>query len=411
MPVKALRLGRLPRYWTIGKPEYINLCRALRKPLSGYIGGVPSQGYWVNELSDNWRATFGCGFAVPCNSGTSGLLAACMAAGIGAGDEVWVSTYTMSATATCAMILGANVKFIDIHPDYFTLQGSASSKWPKAIIVTNLFGCAAPLKALRETCDILNIILIEDNAQAPFATCDGKFTGTWGHMGVFSLNVHKHIQCGEGGVVVTDDPLLADRLEGAINHGELATGSNRNNDRIGLNLRMAEPIAAIACAQLKKGIALVKGRIDLADAITSLFRSVSFVDPPAKRVREVHAYYLWAGKINVPSARHVREAFVSRLQKRGAPFRIGYAPLLHQLFEHDYTLPVSEEIEHERLFTFEICGYDLNGHHLNRMGEIIEYEAAKIEKELKHDEAQEQNWQWRSGGAGGLHRSNGSPIR
>ena len=124
-------LGPLPRWSTIGKAEKINLDHAMKRPLSGYVGGRPSQGYWVNQLSDDWRAEFNVNFAIPCNSATSGLMAACMAAGIGPGDEVWVSTYTMSATATCAMMLGATVKFLDIEPEYFIWQAPFSNHFQK----------------------------------------------------------------------------------------------------------------------------------------------------------------------------------------------------------------------------------------------------------------------------------------
>src|SRR6267378_2309340 len=114
-------LGPLPKYWTIGRKEHLNLMSAMKQPLSGYLGGQRSTGRFIRQLSEDWKAEFGVGFAIPCNSGTSGLMAACMAAGIGPGDEVWVSTYTMSATATCAMILGANVRFFDVDPLHFCL--------------------------------------------------------------------------------------------------------------------------------------------------------------------------------------------------------------------------------------------------------------------------------------------------
>ncbi len=373
-------LDPLPRYHTIGKAEYANVMLALKQPLSGYVGGHPTQGFWVKRLAEDWGRAFGVHYAIPCNSATSGLLAACMAAGIGPGDEVWVSTYTMSATAAAPMILGAIVHFADIDPTFFImdLTFSAMSRKPKAIIVTNLFGCAARLPLIRELCDKHNIIMIEDNAQAPFATIDGRLTGTIGHMGVFSLNIHKHMQCGEGGVVVTNDSVLADRLEGAINHGELNPECRDPVGHSGLNLRMVEVSAAIACAQLKKGIDLVQSRIDLARAISDCFKDVPFVDIPVERSGEVHAYYLWAGKIRGKGALDIRRTFVTALRERGVPFRCGYSPLLHQLFRQDVSLPVAEEIEHERLFTFEVCAYDLKAHHLNRIRDIILEEAEKV---------------------------------
>src|SRR6201993_744557 len=88
------KLAPLPGFWTIGREEHLNLSRAMKAPLSGYLGGNSRAGYWCERLSDEWAGVFGCQYAVPCNSATSGLLAACMAAGIGSGDKVWVSDYT-----------------------------------------------------------------------------------------------------------------------------------------------------------------------------------------------------------------------------------------------------------------------------------------------------------------------------
>jgi len=383
--VAGQTLEPLPIYWTIGKKEHLNLMMAMKRPLSGYLGGQRSTGRFIRQLSEDWKAEFLVNYAIPCNSATSGLMAACMAAGVGPGDEVWVSTYTMSATATCAMILGAKVKFFDVDPLHFCLIPSMQPPFPKVIIVTNLFGHAALLQGMRHFCDKHHIILIEDNAQAPYATCDGTYTGTIGHMGVFSLNVHKHIQCGEGGVVVTNSARHADWLEGAINHGELDTSNVPPRLKFGLNLRMTEPIAAIACAQLKKGFANVQSRIELAEAISDIFKDVPFVDIPVKRDGDRHAYYLWAGKINCARASSIRGAFITAVGKRGVPFRCGYSPLLHQLFGENVGLPVAEELENERLFTFEVCAYDPKLHHLNRMRDIILEEAETIEKEVRHE--------------------------
>lgn len=376
-------LGPLPKYWTIGKAERDNLNKAMRRPLSGYVGGYPTEGYWVQRLAAEWAHTFYVRHAIPCNSATSGLMAACMAAGIGQGDLVWVSTYTMSATATCAMMLGATVKFLDIDANYFCMTNTVYKPFPKAIIVTNLFGCTASLPHIRSFCDLHNIIMIEDNAQAPFATVGGAMTGTVGHMGVFSLNVHKHIQCGEGGVVVTNNSDYAEKLEHAINHGELAPSHLPAISRLGLNLRMVEPVAAIACAQLRKGFSLVQGRINLAESISDMFRGAEWIRTPTARCGETHAYYLWAGQIKGEQARDIRDSLVTKLRDRGVPFKAGYSIPLHRLFEDNVCLPVCEDIEDNRLFTFEVCAYDPKAHHLETMRDIILEEVDNVAKETR----------------------------
>src|SRR5258705_13001728 len=197
-------------------------------PLSGYLGSKSFGGTWCTVLEAAWRERFGVKHAIAVNSATSGLLAACMAVGIEHNDEVIVSPYTMSATAAAPKILGAKIVFADIEDETFCIDpvevSNAITPMTKAVIATNLFGHPAHLHELREICDNRGVWLIEDNAQAIFAKQDGVYTGTIGHIGVFSLNVHKHLQVGEGGVCVTNNSDLAKKLREAMNHGEMRGG-------------------------------------------------------------------------------------------------------------------------------------------------------------------------------------------
>lgn len=359
-----MKLPLFKRFNTIGDAEWRNACRAILggKPLSGYIGGVHTGGYWAEKLAAEWGIVFNVPYVTPCNSATSGLLAACMAAGIGPYDDVWVTNYSMSATAACAKVLGATVTFIDIEETFYGLNIDLLPPGvkPKAIIVTNLFGHPAELFKIRAWCDRHGVVMIEDNAQAPFAMLDGKYAGTIGHIGVFSLNVHKHIQCGEGGVVVTNDDWLGQALNDAINHGEL-----RNKTMVGLNLRMTEVTAAIACAQLKKAPKIISGRIDLAYEITSMFRQIPEVIAPYADPKARHVYYVWAARVYAP----YRDSLVDELNVQGFPIRAGYTTPLSQVFG-EKGLPVTDRIEKE-IMTFEICAYDPDKDDLKRLKEAV----------------------------------------
>jgi perosamine synthetase len=380
-------LPPLPAYNTIGTKEQLMVQQAMRYPLSGYMGGELKGGYWVERLADMFKETFGTLHAVPCNSATSGLLAACVAAGVGPGDVVWCTAMSMSATAAVALHLGATVKFIDIEAetfcidlgfepslfgeDYHVVPHVFTAEKPKAVIVTNLFGHAAQLAKLRAWSDRAGICLIEDNAQAPFATENGRLTGTVGHMGVFSFNVHKHMQCGEGGIVVTSCHFLANKLRLFVNHAELS-----GTKRVGLNLRMTEPIAAIACAQLEKGYRLVKSRMELAEAITHAFRDCDLVRPPQTREGCLHSYYVWAGLT-------LSRDFVTALQRRGIPLLSGYS-CLHRLFQTGDYCPVADQVS-QSLVLFEVCAYSPKPHHLRLMHDIICEETDRIGGD--HDDA------------------------
>jgi dTDP-4-amino-4,6-dideoxygalactose transaminase len=272
-----------------------------------------------------------------------------MAVGIGPGDLVWCPAYTMSATASCAKVLGAEVRLIDCEPVTFSMNMNnfPGGRKPKAIIVTNLFGHPAYLTDIKSWCRINKVWMIEDNAQAPFSKVRDAYAGTIGDIGIFSLNIHKHIQTGEGGVVVTNDGDLALNIKDAINHGELRPGI------MGLNLRMTEPIAALACAQLSKGPAIIDGRRELALELTDMVRDFPQIKPPQELPNHRHVYYIWAAKIWTWQ----REDFVRRVFELGIPLREGYSPPLHRVFNTPDSMPVAENLEDKELMTFDVCSY------------------------------------------------------
>lgn len=356
------KLGKLKPFDTRDHAELRNAQNSFHRPFSGYLGGIHTGGYWVERLSEEWKATFKCNAAIPCNSGTSGLLAACIAAGVLPGDVVCAPVYTMSATATCAMMLGADVHFFDIEKTRFSIDLVEKSLDPrtKAIIVTNLFGHPAYLHDIRRLCDQHRIVMIEDNAQAIFAKEKDRYTGTIGHMGVFSLNVHKHLQVGEGGVVVTNDMDYAWGLRDATNHGELRKGG-----KMGLNLRMTEPIAAMACAQLAKGPKIIESRRELALEMSDMVKDIPYVEAPKDIEHPV--YYKWAAKVWPWK----RKRFVSLLNADGLPMDLGYSPLLTDVFGDSNEHPVARQLEEQELITFEICAYDPSKRQRKAMREIF----------------------------------------
>ncbi|MDD5703770.1 MAG: DegT/DnrJ/EryC1/StrS family aminotransferase, partial [Dehalococcoidales bacterium] len=272
---------------SIGKEERDAAMRVFdRGILSGYRGCWDESFYGgeeVRALEGEWAAYFGVKHAIVCNSATSGLYLACAAIGLQNPlpyhkiynciddryiPEIICSPWSMTCSASIPLHFGAKPVFSDIEEDYFCLDPKAVeakiTHATKAIIVVDLFGCPYAADEINAIAKKHGIYVIEDAAQAVGATYKGKYAGTLGDIGVFSLNVNKHISCGEGGVVVTNDDELAMRLRLAMNHAEAVTNGMQENeivagtwatdyyDMVGLNLRMTELQAAVTREQLKK---------------------------------------------------------------------------------------------------------------------------------------------------------------
>lgn len=333
---KPVRKEPFPAYVTIGEEEKRAVMEVLESTvLSKYLGTWSPDFYGgprVQKLEREWAEYFGVKHAISVNSATSGLYAAVGAAGVGPGDEVIVSPYTMTASVTAALVYGAIPVFADIDPDIFCMTPQAIRQCltpnTKAIIVVDLFGHPADMDEIMEIAREHDLTVIEDAAQAAGATYHGRYAGTLAHMGVFSLNYHKTIHSGEGGVVVTNDGGLAERLQLIRNHGEVIVkdkGVRNIVNLIGFNYRMTEIEAAIAGEQLKKLEALVVPRIAAADYLTEQLSQLPGIKPPVVRPRVRHGYYGYWLRYDASQTGIPRDRFVAALNAEGIPMSQGYA--------------------------------------------------------------------------------------
>ncbi|MDH5523668.1 MAG: DegT/DnrJ/EryC1/StrS family aminotransferase [Desulfobulbaceae bacterium] len=385
-----IRNTELPAYNTIGSTEIEAALDVLKTGvLSGFVatpGPYFLGGRWVLELEQMFCERFGCRYAVSVNSATSGLHAALAAAGIGPGDEVIVSPYSMAASATTIVMCGAVPVFVDVEPDTFCMDvnqvASSVTSRTKAIMGVNIFGQPAELASLRDLADSHGLFLVEDNAQAPAAQYHGQWTGTIGDMGVFSLNRHKTMQCGEGGVVVTNNELFAHRLRMVRNHGEAVLPEwdddslkSGNEDIVGFNYRLTELQASIAKPQLMRLDALNKVRIQLADYLTEQLSEFSFLHAPKIRKGCSHVYYLYP-MIYDPEVLGVsRDRFIEAMRAEGMPIANYVRPLYHiPLYKNRYgeldcykpeNFPVVEELWKHTILVTSICRPPLEHSHID----------------------------------------------
>jgi perosamine synthetase len=289
---------------TMGEPEKRAAMEVLDSDvLSAFLGSSGRfflGGPKVRAFEDAWRDRYGFTHCVTVNSWTSGLMVAFGAVGVEPGDEVICPPYTMSASATAAMFYGGVPVFADIEASTLCLDPTdfeaKITPRTKAVVVVHLLGRPAAMDPICEIAKRHGVAVIEDAAQAPGVLYRGRPVGTIGDVGGFSLNFHKHIHCGEGGVLVTDDDKIARACQLIRNHGENAITEEELEtmvNPIGANYRLTELQAAIGLAQLGR----LEGYLDTRQALAQhLTRRLS--DRPGLTFQSVepgstHAYYLF----------------------------------------------------------------------------------------------------------------------
>ena len=330
----------LPLYNTIGDEEK----RAVAEVLdSGVLSGFAAQpnddhlgGPVIRALEDLYCEMFGVRHAIAVNSATSGLHAMVSATRVGPGDEVIVPPYTMTASATAVLLTGAVPIFADIDDEIFCLDPASVEQRitprTRGIMAVNLYGHPARLRELNALAERHGLFLLEDNAQSPLASIDGQYSGTFGIASVFSLNRHKVMQCGEGGVVITDDDEVAERCRLMRNHGEVLVADLGIDDivnTIGLNYRMTNMEAAVATEQLKKLPQLTEQRIALADHLTARLAEIPGITPPKVLPGYRHVYYFHTMKYDAVETGIPRDLFVKAVQAEGFQLAAGYVKPLY----------------------------------------------------------------------------------
>lgn len=326
------------KYNSIGREE-VDAAKAVVESgmLSGFYGSWDEKffgGPKVREFERDWAAYFAVKHAVSVNSNTSGLMAAVGAIGIEPGDEVIVSPWTMSASATAILVWNGIPVFADIEDETFNLDPASIERniTPQtcAIMVTDIFGHAADMDAIMAIARRHKLKVIEDCAQAPAARYHGRYAGTIADIGVFSLNYHKHIHTGEGGVCVTDDDRLAERLQLIRNHAESVVAGKGVEDisnMIGFNFRMTEIEAAIGIEQLKKLKVLTDARTDQAARLDAGLADLRGLRTSVTRPDCSHVYYAYPLVYDDTATGVPREQVVQALRAEGVPVSGGYLNL------------------------------------------------------------------------------------
>lgn len=269
---------------------------------------------WTLRLEKAFAQRFGIRYAIAHNSGTSALHSCLAAAGVGPGDEVISPALTVIMDALVTLHQNAVPIFADINPDTFNIDPNdirrKVTKRTKAIIPVSLYGLPADMEPIMEIAKEHNLTVIEDSAQCVLGIYKGSIAGTIGHMGCFSFERSKHLGIGEGGMVITDDERLAERVRkfGGIGYKNLRAEEGRmqstpatfqdpdykRHDFFGWNYRMPEICAAVALAQVERVNELVQQRQAIARLYDEAIEDCDWMIPQKTPDGMVNSYYTYA---------------------------------------------------------------------------------------------------------------------
>jgi perosamine synthetase len=310
----------------IGEEEIEAVVAALRR---GEISGT--YGETIGRFEQTFADYCGCKYGVAVSSGTAALHLAVAAARIGPGDEVITSASTNIATALAVIHNGATPVPLDSEPITWNLDldliESLITRRTKAIIPVHLYGHSVDMDRLMAIARRYNLIVIEDCAESLGATCRGRMTGSFGRMGCFSFYANKMITTGEGGMVLTNDDALADRLR--LLRNMAFTKPRFWHEEAGYNFRMTAYQAAMGLAQCRKIEKIVSEKRRMAHTYNQLLADIKGLQLPAEAAWARNVYWAYAVVVQ-PEFGMSRDELMRRLRRDGIDTHTFFCPLNQQ---------------------------------------------------------------------------------
>jgi perosamine synthetase len=345
IPVNDTKISRLEIQYAV---------KALK---SGFISGTT--GEYIGEFERLFAAFCETKFGVACTNGTTALQLAVRAMGIKAGDEVIVNTFTNIASVLCIIYNGAKPVLVDSRRDTWSMDESKVEEKitdkTKAIIPVHIYGHPVKMDTIMELAGKYKLKVIEDAAEAHGATFNGRKVGGIGDAGCFSFLAGKIIMTGEGGMVVTNDEALANKMK-SLRGLAFGSGVDRyHHVDLGFNFRLTNLQAAIGVAQMQRANELVETKRTIASWYNKGLRGIKGLTLPVEMPWAKNVYWQYGILVNDEFGMD-RNQVMEELRKRGIDTRAFFVPMHKQKILHNIGLfrgeshPVSEYISEHGLY-------------------------------------------------------------
>ncbi len=307
---------------------------------------ISSRGKYLERFEREFPAYVGVKYGTATCNGTAALHLALRALNLGVGDEVILPTFTMIASAFAVCYCGAIPVLLDCDPydwnmDVTQLEAAVSSR-TRAIMVVHIYGHPTNMDPVMDVARRHNLTVIEDAAEAHGSEYRGKRCGAFGHVSCFSFFANKNMTCGEGGMAVTDDPKINDRLRYLKNLCfPLSDARSYSHDEIGFNYRMSNLHAAIGCAQLERVAEYVAMRRCNARRYNDRLREIPGLRLPIERPWAKNTYWMYGIACDKEFG-ITRDELADKLAAAGVETRSFFKPMHEQkaIVAHGFRAPV-----------------------------------------------------------------------
>ncbi len=285
----------------------------------------------------------GAKYAVAVSNGTAALHCACIAAGIGAGDEVITSPITFAASANCALYVGATPVFADIDPETYnidpdSIEAHITDK-TKAVVAVAYTGQSVEYDRIQKICDKHGLILITDAAHAIGTKYNGQPVGSIGDMTCFSFHPVKTVTSGEGGAITTNDPELYKKLRLASQHGIVRNPDDLVHEsdgawyyemqELGFNYRLTDIQSALLISQLDKLQKFSDRRKEIVNKYNEAFKDVPEIIVQKEIPESDTTRHLYVIQLDLDKLKCTRREFFDALSAENVQPQVHYVPVYY----------------------------------------------------------------------------------